>query len=483
MATPVETELPAPKERIYCNRTLNLRSLGAVGFDMDYTLIHYRTEEWEGRAYAHAKEALAARGWPVSELEFDANFGSLGLILDLELGNIVKANRFGYVKKASHGTRFLGFEEHRKSYAREFVDLSDGRWRFMNTLFGASEALLFAQCVDLLDAGELEGEKHPLGYQDVYRIVRSAIDEAHMMGELKAEIMAEPERFVELEPEIALALKDLRAGGKKTVLITNSGWTYTKAMMSYAFDRFVPEGTWRDLFDLVICSARKPAFFNGPTPAFEIVDEDKGLLAPVVTGRLEEKKLYVGGHAQQVEQLFGIRGEDILYVGDHIFSDVNVSKKMHRWRTALVVRELEQDIEALLEFAPKQVQLTAMMEEKARLEHQFSQLRLWIQRKEQGYGPQVPDSVEEMRARKHDLREELVELDARIAPLAQQAGELSNPNWGLLLKAGNDKSHLAQQIEKNADVYTSRVSNLLVQTPFVYLRSARNVMPHDPELL
>jgi hypothetical protein len=43
---------PAARE-IFCNRTLNLRSIRAIGYDMDYTLVHYRTEEWERRAYQY----------------------------------------------------------------------------------------------------------------------------------------------------------------------------------------------------------------------------------------------------------------------------------------------------------------------------------------------------------------------------------------------------------------------------------------------
>jgi len=35
-----------PRERsIFCNRTLNLRRIRAIGYDMDYTLVHYRVEE------------------------------------------------------------------------------------------------------------------------------------------------------------------------------------------------------------------------------------------------------------------------------------------------------------------------------------------------------------------------------------------------------------------------------------------------------
>ena len=59
---------------------------------------------------------------------------------------------------------------------------------------------------------------------------------------------------------------------------------------------------------------------------------------------------------------------------------------------------------------------------------------------------------------------------------------LSSERWGLLMRAGNDKSHLARQVERYADIYMSRVSNFLYQTPFVYLRSIRGSLPHDSEV-
>ncbi|MAQ18287.1 MAG: HAD family hydrolase [Sandaracinus sp.] len=476
--------LPPPKERIYCNRTLNMRTIRAIGFDMDYTLIHYHPEPWERRAYEHAKRRLASAGWPVGHLEFDPEFATLGLIMDLELGNVVKANRFGYVKRAYHGTQEVDFTEMREIYAREPIDLADSRYRFMNTLFALSEAHLYAQVVDMLDAGELEKANdelrgQPLGYSEAYRLVRGAIDEAHMMGELKAEIIAEPDQFVALDPDIPLALMDLKHAGKKVMLITNSGWPYTRAMMEWSFDRFMPKSKgWRDLFDIVIVAARKPAFFSGENPVFDVVDEDRGLLQPVL-GNLEDGRVYHGGSAAQVERHLGVRGEDVLYVGDHIFSDVNVSKRMHRWRTALVVRELEQDLEALEAFKPRQAELTAMMDRKERMEHRLSQMRLDLQRLEFGYGPQPEERAEALERAARDLRKDLRSLDAEIAPLAEEYSRLSNERWGLLMRAGNDKSHLARQIEKNADIYMSRVGNFLGNTPFVYLRSPRGSLPHD----
>ena len=92
---------------------------------MDYTLVHYDSERWERRAYEHMKRAFVARGWPVPELSFDPELASRGLIIDVELGNLVKANRFGYVRNACHGTRMLGFEGWRDAYGTAPVDLAE----------------------------------------------------------------------------------------------------------------------------------------------------------------------------------------------------------------------------------------------------------------------------------------------------------------------------------------------------------------------
>jgi len=472
---PGHAKLPAPARRIFCNRTLNLRSIQAIGFDMDYTLVHYHQDRWEGSAYQHCKERLLAKGYPVGPLSFDPELGMLGLILDTELGNLVKANRFGYVKRACHGTRMLEFDAQRKAYESTIVDLADKRWVFVNTLFGLSESCMYMQLVDLFDRGELPGV---MGYAKVYDLVRENLDAAHMEGALKAEIMADPDRFVDLDPDLVPALEDLKHAGKKLVVITNSEWFYTKAMMSYCFDRHLGGRGWRSLFDLVIVSARKPAFFSEKMPAFEVIDEDGGLARG--PGKSGFGMGYPGANARLVGRSLGIPGEDILYVGDHIFADVNASKSLYRWRTGLIVRELERELDALETFKATQAELSRLMAEKEEMEHRYSLLRLLAQRIEHGYGER-PEGVElgKVRAEMRELRSKLVGVDEKIAPLAKGSGELNNPRWGLLLRTGNDKSHLARQIEKHADVYTSRVSNLLHGTPFVYLRSPRGSLPHD----
>ena len=130
---------------LFCNRTLNLRAIQAIGYDMDYTLIHYDVHKWEEQAYKYLKEQFLNQGWPVEHLTFDPNLVRRGLIIDKELGNIVKSNRFGFIKQAIHGTNPIAFEKLRDDYQRTIVDLNENRWVFLNTFFSLSEGCFYAQ--------------------------------------------------------------------------------------------------------------------------------------------------------------------------------------------------------------------------------------------------------------------------------------------------------------------------------------------------
>ncbi len=477
MTTKASTFIRPPRTRgIFCNRTLNLRAVRAIGYDMDYTLVHYRVSEWEERAYSYLKQKLSDLGWPVDDLAFDPDFIVRGLIIDTETGNIVKANRFGYVKRAYHGTTQLDFETQRRVYGATVVDLDERqRYRFLNTLFALSEACMYAQLVDLLDARELP---EVLGYGDLYARVRHLIDEAHVEGMLKAEILADPDRFVELDPDTPLALLDQLKAGKKLLLITNSEWPYTRVLMTHAFDRFLPgDMTWQDLFDIVVVHARKPDFFLSPSPVFEVINE-AGQLEPA--RELRSGGVFLGGNAALIERHLGVAPDQILFVGDHLFADVHVTKNVVRWRTALVLRELEADLAADEAFDEQRIRLQGLMTRKEDLEFDAAQFRLRLQRHRGGYD--VPeDSVQTIETQLAGIRERLSALDEKIAPLAHAAGQISNLRWGLLMRAGNDKSHLARQVERYADIYLSRVSNFLYHTPFIYLRSPRGTLPHDAE--
>lgn len=472
-----------PSRGIFCSRTLNLRSITTIGYDMDYTLIHYNVNAWEGRAYEYAKENLRSRGFPVEGLKFDPNLVIRGLVIDKRNGNIVKADRFGLVKRATHGSSMLSQRAISELYGRELVDLrNEARWEFLNTLFSVSEAVIYLQMVDRLDAGLLPLEIAPNDYVALYQAVSKALFRAHVEGQLKAEIINEPEKFVELDPELPLALLDQKESGKRLLVITNSDYTYTNRMMTHAFDRFLPGNmTWRNLFDMVIVSARKPEFFSMTHPLYEIVTPD-GLMRPCF--KAIPGGLYCGGSAQMVEKALGFSGDETLYVGDHIYTDVSQSKLHLRWRTCLICRELENEVEALVKGQGERQRLIALMEEKDRIGDCFNHLRLAFQRRaaqRQAESSEL-DRLEESQllVMMKKILKTMERLDQEIAPLLDQDGHHFNKRWGYLCRAGLwDKSHLTRQIEKYADIYTSRVSNFLWYTPFMYFRSQRQLIAHD----
>ncbi|MEM1347198.1 MAG: HAD-IG family 5'-nucleotidase [Myxococcota bacterium] len=466
--------------RIFCNRTLNMRSIKAIGYDMDYTLVHYNVDAWEGRAYAYIKLKLLERGWPVDHLEFDPTLSARGLVADLDKGNLIKINNFGYVKRAAHGVHVLEYREMRRTYSRTIVDLEEPRYRFLNTLFAISEACIYMQLVDMFDAELLD---EPATYAELYWQVRNSLDLAHLEGQLTAGITEDPQTYVHLDPDMPLALLDQREAGKKLLLITNSEWEYTRFMMEYCFDRFLPgEMTWRDLFDISVVSARKPVFFTERNPFYKVEEDHEvegyTLLKPVV-GRLEPGAVYHNGSASRLEEYLGCGGDEILYVGDHIFTDVNISKSIMRWRTALILRELEEEAAVILNNQELQAKIDALMEHKIHLENVFSHIRLDMQRIHAGYGDHSERDPQDIKLELERRRAELVAIDQQVAPLVDKDGHSLNPNWGYLMRTGKDKSMLTTQVERYADIYTSRVSNFRAYTPFMYFRSARTLMPHD----
>ena len=461
----------SPERGLFTNRTLNLRGVRAIGYDMDYTLIHYHVDEWERAAFEHARVRLAERGWPVDDLAFDPDAFTLGLTFDLELGNLVKATRFGYVVRVQHGTDVLSFDQQRRAYDGEIIELGEERFEFMNTLFELSRASLWTQLVAKHDTKPLPGVH---SYSALYREIDTALGRAHVEGALKQQIVDDPERFVDLDPELVDTLRDQRLAGRQLLLITNSEWWYTQRMMSWCFDAALPDGeTWRDLFDIVIVSAAKPRFFAERGPIYRLVDEEQGLLEPHF-GTLEAGEVYHGGNALMVEAALGHDPSQFLYVGDHLFGDVHVTKDLLRWRTCLIAREMEAEVRAASDFAPDEALLGRMMQAKTDLEQRHAQLRM--QRRREVVAGQDHTAVD---AQIEAAAAEISAIDDQIAPLARSATLQGNPSWGPLMRAGVDKSLFARQVEKYADVYTSRVSNFGRATPYGYLRAARGSLPHD----
>ena len=105
------------------------------------------------------------------------------------------------------------------------------------------------------------------------------------------------------------------------------------------------------------------------------------------------------GNATLIEEYLGLSGSEILYVGDHLYTDVRVSKDVRRWRSGLIVRELEAEIADVNAHRDEQVRLDALMIEKSALEHDQAQIRLAAQRQLKKYVPAAANREAERQKR------------------------------------------------------------------------------------
>ena len=110
------------------------------------------------------------------------------------------------LKRGLRSVMMMDFEEQRAAYAGVLVDLSAPRWVFLNTLFSLSEASLFAQGVDLLDAGKLPSG---VGYNELFVAVRAAVDGSHRDGVLKADVLDVGVRLARAQEDLVRAIWDV----------------------------------------------------------------------------------------------------------------------------------------------------------------------------------------------------------------------------------------------------------------------------------
>ena len=272
-----------PASRVFCNRSLNMANIAAVGFDMDYTLAMYKPETFEVLAYESAcKKLVEVYGYPeeITAFRYDHAYMVRGLVVDKKRGNILKMDRHKYVKVAHHGFQELDADTRLKTYCDTAkVDQFDGgNYANVDTLFALGETYLFCQLVELRDAMKETDPSHPFtakAFDEIYDEIRASVDLCHRDGTLKRAVANDPAAFIHADDALVPMLQSLKASGKKVFLLTNSLWDFTNVVMNYLCNGTVGEdksAEWLDLFDVVVTGSCKPGFFENERAAIFEVD-------------------------------------------------------------------------------------------------------------------------------------------------------------------------------------------------------------------
>ncbi len=453
--------------KVFVNRTLNLKRIKYIGLDMDHTLIRYNTENFERLSHNKICEKLVTRkGYPeaVRKLQFDFDFALRGLVVDRKKGNLLKLNRYTAIRNSFHGLKPLDFKAHQKVYKSIYIDLSKNDYLAIDTSFSYSLAHAYSQLVEMKDSDPLL--KMP-DYGQMADDVLDALDEAHRDGSIKDEVRKNLGDYIIKDEGLVHAIEKFKKHGKKIFILTNSDFYYSKLLLDYAINPYLKEHTsWVDLFEMVITFAQKPKFFY---------DDLKFLKVDPATGTMSnmDEKLtrgvYQSGNARKFTEDLGLSGDDILYIGDHIYGDILRLKKDCNWRTAMIIEELEHELKNNKQNEPIIAEIDTLMKTKEPLEDELTNLMTKKIEKDSAVDEKRIDS----------LQDQITGIDTQISLLIRKQQAAYNPNWGQLMRAGNEESYFAYQMERYACVYMSKIADLFALSPRTYFRAPRRPLSHE----
>lgn len=455
---------------VFVNRTLNMKKIKYIGLDMDHTLIRYNTQNFEALVYQLVvDELIQHKQYPaaIKQLQFNFNGAIRGLVVDSKNGNILKLNRYGAIRQSYHGTQPIEFNEQKKIYRSIYVDLGDPNYIAIDTSFFIAFCVLYSQLIDLKDKQPLEFPSYAVIATDVL----AAVDKVHGEGYLKQQISLNLDQFVIADPNIVAGLKRYIQYGKKIFILTNSEYYYTKLLLDYAINPFLSSGeTWMDIFEYVITLSCKPRFFYDKLQFLNINPETSTMtntMGCILPG------LYQAGSAKQFTDDLGLNGDEILYIGDHIYGDILRLKKDCNWRTALVVDELGDEIKAQAKAHPIENEIIKLMQSKISLEQQYIMLQT----------KSIDEASSQYETTLQEIQLQISTLDLKIAELLHQQQLFFNPTWERVFRAGAEESYFAYQVERYACIYMEKLSDLLDHSPLTYFRAIRRRLPHDIETL
>ena len=199
-----------------CPLCLCVQHVNWWGFDFDFTLASYN-DQLGHLIYEEAKYYLIHRlGYPreLSRCAFDPSFPIRGLHYDDHTGFLLKLDQFGKVQletvhKGRQKVKVNDIVEqyHGLTITKEY---EEDHLHLMADLFCLPEICLLADVIQCF-VDSARDFSPDYFYKDVFK----AIEFTHTSGRLHDAIIAQPDKFLEPNPEMKELLHRLRKGGKK----------------------------------------------------------------------------------------------------------------------------------------------------------------------------------------------------------------------------------------------------------------------------
>lgn len=352
-----------------CGTYLCFDDYDIIGFDLDFTLLQYNINEMVPLVYESLRQFLVEKKHYSRELlkkQLEKGFLQKGLVFDAERGNILKLGADATILRATHGTSLLTSDQiagiygtdKKWSISTQFIKDPLSTWNAplsqkMRTLldyFDSPASLVFAQAVDVLDEeAVLRDHTKPETYR-VWPDVQAGLIEIYKRENFSngrsaffTTLQAHPEKYL-LKTDVCVTkwLKELRAAGKSLFLLTGSNIDFANFTATFSLGNH-----WQDLFDSVICFAKKPGYFVNNHPYLEVnglseipnseLDLSSNLKMPCVYSQGNWEQLLKALSSKIKKPASEIR---VLYVGDNLIQDIYTPVKFRKLDTVAVCAEV-----------------------------------------------------------------------------------------------------------------------------------------------
>ncbi|KAJ2601621.1 hypothetical protein H4R99_002948 [Coemansia sp. RSA 1722] len=440
---------------IFPNTELRLSKVRTYGFDYDYTLARY-TDKLPETIYTMIRDVLVDKmQYPrvLKGMKYDKTFAIRGISYDKETGWLFKLDsNYNIAMDTIHYGRepLRDLEEVYSLHNGPHLapDYVKRHLSHLNDLYSIPEATLLADVIQYFSENNV-----PFHPRYLAEDIRTAGEYIHKgdgvsVSPLHGVIMSNIDEYLERAPELLQLLETLKREGKRLFLLTNSGYEYVDRGLTHLF------GTraWRDVFDVVIVSARKPSWYLSHRPFRHVpTDNNSGSGSSVVrpwafVDRFEEGQVYSGGNLMSFTNITGYSDRNVMYFGDHLYSDLRDPSIQKGWFTGAIVSELKYELSVIQQTEYRQSVAYIQLLEKI-LKHSQQETR-------GGAFQRLPAEEKEAFRRLLDLgRSERRRVRWRMR-------DLFNTNFGSVFRTEKYPSLFATKIKSFANVYTADLVNL-----------------------
>nr|XP_053629305.1 5'-nucleotidase domain-containing protein 3-like isoform X2 [Cherax quadricarinatus] len=312
-------------------------------------------------------------------------------------------------------------------------------------LFSLPEMCLLSQVAQYFLDNNIPYHSVPL-FNDVKAAIASIHPEMHrVVGRNISEYLIK-------DPSLVDFFDRLKKHNKEIFIITNSPFYFVNAGMSYILGE-----NWRDYFDVVVANAKKPAFFTDSMRPFRELNEEIHVQTWGPVTSLDKGKIYLEGNLQQLQQVKGWQGQEVLYFGDHPYTDLADVSLNHSWRTGAIIWELDYEIQCLNSEEYKKTSGWLMI------------LQSLIE--------SCQDFEDE------ESRKMIKKWEMERDQLRKKTKAIFNPHFGSVFRTHDNPTYFSRRLFRYADVYTSRLSNLNNYSINHTFYPRRGVLPHEYKAL